>query len=77
MNQFGCPYARDPSSPKCGTGGPPGDSTFVGCDGKTYKRNADGGIPDELTQRISNRAGTLSMANTGQPGEYGTRRERE
>ena len=33
--------------------------------GKVIKRNLEGGIPDELTQRISNEPGTLSMANTG------------
>lgn len=37
-----------------------------------YTRNADGGIPDELTEKISNRAGTLSMANTGQPESGGS-----
>jgi len=75
MNQFGCPYAKDPMSPRCGTGGPPPDSTFEGCDGNTYTRNADGGIPDELGQdhqKISNTAGTLSMANTGQPESGGS-----
>jgi cyclophilin family peptidyl-prolyl cis-trans isomerase len=71
MNQFGCPYAKDPSSPRAGTGGPPPGSTFQSCDGKAFKRNAEGGIPDELTERISNRAGTLSMANTGSPGTWG------
>ena len=40
--QFGCPYARDPNSPKCGTGGPPPQSSFVACDGKHYTRNDDG-----------------------------------
>ena len=30
-------------------------------------RTRDGGIPDELTQKLSNEPGTLSMANTGQP----------
>merc|ERR1719316_1118121 len=27
MDQFGCPYAKDPRSPRAGTGGPP-DGTF-------------------------------------------------
>ncbi|GKY94904.1 hypothetical protein MPSEU_000455300 [Mayamaea pseudoterrestris] len=72
MNQFGCPHAKDPNSPKAGTGGPPPNSAFQGCDGKQYKRNADGGIPDELTEKISNSAGTLSMANTGQPESGGS-----
>lgn len=70
MNQFGCPYAKDPNSPRAGTGGPPANSSFQSCDGRTYQRNEDGGIPDELTERISNGAGTLSMANTGQPGQF-------
>lgn len=68
MNQFGCPYAKDPNSPKAGTGGPNPNTKFKGCDGKTYSRNAEGGIPDEVGQpqhRITNGIGTLSMANTG------------
>uniref|UniRef100_A0A7S4JKA0 Peptidyl-prolyl cis-trans isomerase n=1 Tax=Odontella aurita TaxID=265563 RepID=A0A7S4JKA0_9STRA len=75
MNQFGCPYAKDPNNPRCGTGGPPGGSTFRGCDGKTYTRTHDGGIPDEIGQphqRITNDVGTLSMANTGQPQSGGS-----
>ena len=64
----GCPYAKDPNSPRAGTGGPDPNSKFQGCDGKTYTRNAGGGIPDEIGQpqhRITNAPGTLSMANTG------------
>uniref|UniRef100_A0A7R9WFI6 Peptidyl-prolyl cis-trans isomerase n=1 Tax=Pseudictyota dubia TaxID=2749911 RepID=A0A7R9WFI6_9STRA len=70
MNQFGCPHAKDPNSPRCGTGGPRGGSKFKGFDGKEYTRTHDGGIPDEIGQphqRITNEVGTLSMANTGQP----------
>lgn len=62
-------------SPKCGTGGPPPKSTFVACDGTHYVRNDDGGIPDEMGDRlhqISNLAGTLSMANTGHPDSGGS-----
>lgn len=73
--QFGCPYARDPKSTKCGMGGPPPLSTFTACDGKIYMRNEDGGIPDEMGERmhqISNLAGTLSMANTGHPDSGGS-----
>lgn len=57
MIQFGCPYSKDPQSPRCGTGGPP-----------------HGRIPDEHPedQKISNSAGTLSMANTGQPNSGGS-----
>ena len=73
--QFGCPYARDPLSPKCGLGGPPPHSSFVSCDGEHYTRNEDGGIPDEMGDRlhqISNLAGTISMANTGHPDSGGS-----
>eukprot|EP00542_Grammatophora_oceanica_P010406 CAMPEP_0194033540 /NCGR_PEP_ID=MMETSP0009_2-20130614/6198_1 /TAXON_ID=210454 /ORGANISM="Grammatophora oceanica, Strain CCMP 410" /LENGTH=183 /DNA_ID=CAMNT_0038674253 /DNA_START=57 /DNA_END=608 /DNA_ORIENTATION=- len=72
MNQFGCPYAKDPNSRRAGTGGPNPNTTFQGCDGKVYKRTRDGGIPDELTAKISNEPGTLSMANTGQPQSGGS-----
>merc|ERR1719378_1007522 len=50
MNQFGCPNAKDPKSRAAGA-----EITRQG-----------GNIPDELTQKISNEPGTLSMANTGQ-----------
>jgi len=75
MNQFGCPHAKDPNSPRAGTGGPQPGTKFQGCDGKTYSRNAEGGIPDEIGQpqhRITNAVGTLSMANTGQPESGGS-----
>ena len=75
MNQFGCPYAKDPFSSRAGTGGPSPNSRFQGCDGKTYQRTADGGIPDEIGQKhqaITNAPGTLSMANTGQPQSGGS-----
>jgi cyclophilin family peptidyl-prolyl cis-trans isomerase len=72
MDQFGCPYAKDPKSNRAGTGGPKPGSTFMGCNGVMYKRNEEGGIPDELTQKISNEPGTLSMANTGQPESGGS-----
>lgn len=50
MLQFGCPYSRDPEDPRAGTGDGP-----------------DGCIADEHPPgaRLSNDAGTLSMANTG------------
>ena len=70
MDQFGCPYAKDPNSPRAGTGGPDPGTSFKGCDGNTYKRNSGGNIPDEVGkdhQRITNAPGTLSMANTGRP----------
>ena len=66
MLQFGCPNSSDPQSPRAGTGGPKGGSSFE-CQGKTIKRDAGGNIPDELIDKTSNLPGTLSMANTGQP----------
>jgi cyclophilin family peptidyl-prolyl cis-trans isomerase len=52
MAQFGCPYSRDPMSPRAGTGDSP-DGTIK----DEYPENA----------KISNEPGTLSMANTGAP----------
>lgn len=52
MLQFGCPYSRDPNSPRCGTGDGP--------DGPVKDE-----FPPEA--KISNQPGTLSMANTGRP----------
>jgi cyclophilin family peptidyl-prolyl cis-trans isomerase len=52
MLQFGCPHSRDPKSRRAGTGDGPW-----------------GRIPDEhpANAKLSNEAGTLSMANTGDP----------
>jgi cyclophilin family peptidyl-prolyl cis-trans isomerase len=52
MAQFGCPHSRDPNSDRAGTGDGP-----------------NGTIKDEHPEnaRLSNEAGTLSMANTGRP----------
>ena len=44
----------------------------MSCDGTEYTRNAGGGIPDELTAKITNAPGTLSMANTGSPESGGS-----
>jgi len=76
MAQFGCPYARDPKSPRSGSGGPE-DGTMFTCmggkyDGKAISRINGGCIPDEFTARISNIPGTLSMANTGRPNSGGS-----
>ena len=51
MLQFGCPHSRDPKSPLAGTGDGPD-----GCIADEHPPNA----------RLSNEAGTLSMANTGE-----------
>jgi len=57
MIQFGCPFSRDPSSPRAGTGGPP-----HGTIADEFPANA----------RLSNEPGTLSMANTGRPNSGGS-----
>jgi cyclophilin family peptidyl-prolyl cis-trans isomerase len=57
MIQFGCPYSRDPKSPRCGTGGPPHGNVR-----DEHPENA----------KLSNEPGTLSMANTGQPNSGGS-----
>mmetsp|Transcript_53243 Transcript_53243/g.133668 ORF Transcript_53243/g.133668 Transcript_53243/m.133668 type:complete len:187 (+) Transcript_53243:68-628(+) len=72
MLQFGCPYSKDPKSSRAGTGGPKDGTSFKTPDGKTITRKNGGNIPDELTQRISNEPGTLSMANTGEPNSGGS-----
>jgi len=57
MIQFGCPFSKDPYSPRCGTGGPP------------HGTIADEFPPD---QKLSNEPLTLSMANTGRPNSGGS-----
>jgi len=57
MIQFGCPYSRDPNSPRAGTGGPP-----HGTIPDEFRDDA----------RISNEPGTLAMANTGRPNSGGS-----
>jgi cyclophilin family peptidyl-prolyl cis-trans isomerase len=57
MLQFGCPYSKDPNSPRAGTGGPPSG-------------NIKDEHP--AAHKLSNEIGTLSMANTGQPNSGGS-----
>jgi len=57
MVQFGCPYSRDPASPRCGTGGPP--------HGTITDEHLE-------SAKLSNEPGTLSMANTGRPNTGGS-----
>ena len=57
MIQFGCPHSSDPTSPRCGTGGPPNGTI-------QDEHPADA--------KLSNEPGTLSMANTGQPNSGGS-----
>merc|ERR1712113_1122397 len=72
MDQFGCPYSKDPKSNRSGTGGPP-DGTFKNLvTGGMEKRSNGGNIKDEFAAKISNEPGTLSMANTGQPNSGGS-----
>jgi len=73
MCQFGCPYAKDPRSPRAGTGGPDdGSFEVLGGSGSTAYRNNGGNIEDELTAKLGNEPGTLSMANTGRPNSGGS-----
>lgn len=51
MLQFGCPFSRDPKSPRAGTGDGPD-----GCIADEHPADA----------KLSNEPGTLSMANTGE-----------
>lgn len=57
MIQFGCPYSKDPESPRAGTGGPP-------------HGNIPDEHPENA--KLSNEPGTLSMANTGRPNSGGS-----
>lgn len=57
MCQFGCPYSRDPKSPRAGTGNPD-----YGCIKDEFPEDA----------KFSNVPGTLSMANTGEPDSGGS-----
>eukprot|EP00468_Gymnochlora_sp_CCMP2014_P008265 CAMPEP_0167761802 /NCGR_PEP_ID=MMETSP0110_2-20121227/12384_1 /TAXON_ID=629695 /ORGANISM="Gymnochlora sp., Strain CCMP2014" /LENGTH=201 /DNA_ID=CAMNT_0007648545 /DNA_START=129 /DNA_END=734 /DNA_ORIENTATION=- len=74
MLQFGCPHAKDPKSPRAGTGGPNPGTKFqlYGDDAVITRDPRTGCIPDEFTSKISNKPGTLSMANTGQPNSGGS-----
>ena len=56
MLQFGCPFSKDPNSPRAGTGGPHG--------------TIQDEFPPE--HKLSNEPGTLSMANTGRPNSGGS-----
>lgn len=57
MIQFGCPYSKDPKSPRAGTGGPP---------------NGNIADEHPADAQLSNEPGTLSMANTGRPNSGGS-----
>jgi cyclophilin family peptidyl-prolyl cis-trans isomerase len=72
MVQFGCPFSADPHSSSAGTGGPAPKSEFKGFISKRrLQRDTRGNIRDECPE-ISNKKGTLAMANTGQPNSGGS-----
>jgi cyclophilin family peptidyl-prolyl cis-trans isomerase len=52
MAQFGCPFSKDPNSPRAGTG-------------NSHDGTIKDEHPPE--HKLSNEPGTLSMANTGRP----------
>jgi len=72
MNQFGCPFSKDPKSSLSGTGWPK-DGTFSNlATGVTETRKNGGNIQDENISKDSNEPFTLSMANTGSPNSGGS-----
>merc|ERR1712216_445068 len=72
MDQFGCPFARDPNSDRAGTGGPD-DGTFKNIvTGETERRFNGDNIKDENISKDTNAEKTLSMANTGQKDSGGS-----
>merc|ERR1719436_1117193 len=64
MDQFGCPYAKDPKSNRAGTGGPKDGQYKNLKTGAMEKRFKGGCIKDENISKDTNAPGTLSMANT-------------
>merc|ERR1719164_455481 len=57
MDQFGCPYAKDPKSRRAGTGGPP-DGQFKNLKtGGMESRSNGGNIKDEFAAKFSNEPG--------------------
>eukprot|EP00438_Fugacium_kawagutii_P011643 Skav217231 [mRNA] locus=scaffold110:70686:76504:+ [translate_table: standard] len=72
MCQFGCPFAKDPKSPRAGTGGPSEGSFEILGDSRKAFRDQGGNIEDEFTTQLGNEPGTLSMANTGAPNSGGS-----
>jgi cyclophilin family peptidyl-prolyl cis-trans isomerase len=76
MCQFGCPYSKNPSDAKAGTGGPILNTTYEVPGKGPIHRSRDGSIPDEFRHpgcpKISNEPYTVSMANTGAPDTGGS-----
>eukprot|EP00747_Dinoflagellata_sp_TGD_P124482 gnl/TRDRNA2_/TRDRNA2_173995_c0_seq1.p1 gnl/TRDRNA2_/TRDRNA2_173995_c0~~gnl/TRDRNA2_/TRDRNA2_173995_c0_seq1.p1 ORF type:complete len:226 (-),score=25.79 gnl/TRDRNA2_/TRDRNA2_173995_c0_seq1:370-1047(-) len=65
MVQFGCPFAKDPNSPKAGEGGPDFGVFRNYKTGEQEERYEGGNIIDEFISKDSNLPGTLAMANDG------------
>lgn len=76
MNQFGCPFSRDPAHARAGTGGPDPNTKYEVPGKGTQTRTAAGKIEDEFRlpgcPKLSNEPFTLSMANSGQPNSGGS-----
>merc|ERR1712232_1327161 len=76
MNQFGCPFAKDPFSAMAGKGGPPvgrfKNLKTGGVEHRIYGVTGTGVIRDEHTSPDANVSGTLSMANVGQKNSGGS-----
>lgn len=72
MVQFGCPFSVDPDGKSVGGGGPAPNTEFKHFISQhKLRRNKAGHIADECPQ-VSNKEGTLSMANAGQPNSGGS-----
>lgn len=67
MIQFGCPFSKDPNSPKAGQGNAPEVSFTNLRNAALTMRFPGGAIRDEHISRDSNVPGSLSMANVGRP----------
>lgn len=55
-----------------GSGAAPPETTFQACNGAEHTRDEYGNIEDEFVKGLSNIAGTLSMANSGDPDTGGS-----
>jgi cyclophilin family peptidyl-prolyl cis-trans isomerase len=55
-----------------GEGAGPPETSFKSCTGKEHTRDEYGNIEDELIKDFSNKEGTLSMANSGEPDSGGS-----
>ena len=72
--QFGCPFTKDPFSPKAGMGFPTPHGAFFTRDGRKIQRDEKGAFEDEfpLCPRLTNKPGTLAMCNLNAPDTCGS-----